>query len=389
MQARFSIHVFLILSLLLSGVVVAKPLAVASNLPAPSIDAKAWLLMEMNSGVVVASKNPNLPLPPASITKLMMNYVIFSKLRAGDISFSDMVPISEQAWRAEGSRMFADVNTRIELGHLLKSTIIQSGNDAAIALAEFTGGSELAFAQLMNQSARELNLSHSNFANSSGLPAEGHAMSAHDIAVLSGAIIREFPEFYSWYSEKTYTHNEITQQNRNRLLWKDDSVDGLKTGHTQAAGYCLVASALRGDQRWIAVVMGSQSERTREQQVQSLLNYGFAAYEQVDLLDEQAGAASVRVFGGDTDQISLQAAKAVPVLVPKGRTRDIQIALQHSPYFEAPVKQGQSVGIASISLDGKLLAEAPLVATADAALGGWWKRLVDSIKQRFYDPVTD
>lgn len=367
----------------------AKPLAVVSNLPAPKIEAKAWVLMEMNSGVVVTSHNPDLPLPPASITKLMMNYVVFARLRDGDIGYSDKVPISEEAWRAEGSRMFADVNSRVELGHLLKSTIIQSGNDAAIALAEFTAGSEFAFAQLMNQSARELGLNHSNFVNSSGLPAEGHAMSANDIAVLAAAIIREFPEFYTWYAERTYTHNNITQQNRNRLLWKDDSVDGLKTGHTQAAGYCLVASAKRGKQRWIAVVLGSQSERSRERQVQSLLNFGFAAYDPIAVLDEQGGIASIRVFGGVSEEVLLHPVEPINIVVPKGREKDLEVTLQHSPYFEAPIEVGQGLGIASLSLDGKSLAEVPLVARSEIAQAGWWKRLVDSIKLSFYEATSD
>jgi len=375
--------------MLFSATSLARPVPVVSNLAAPTVEAKAWVLMEMNSGAVVTSQNPDMPLPPASITKLMMNYVVFTRLRDGDISFSDKVPISEDAWRAEGSRMFADVNTRIELGHLLKSTIIQSGNDAAIALAEFTGGSELAFAQLMNQSAKKLNLNHSNFVNSSGLPAEGHAMSARDIAALSAAIIREFPEFYSWYAEKTYTHNNITQQNRNRLLWKDDSVDGLKTGHTQAAGYCLVASALRGERRWIAVVLGSQSERSRERQVQALLNFGFAAYDPVTMLNAKEGVASVRVFGGEIEQTQLKTSAPVNVVVPKGRQKDIELTLQHSPYFEAPISAGQSMGIASLSLDGKILAEVPLVAASEIVQAGWWKRMVDSVKQGFYDATSD
>lgn len=382
---RFVALFFLALMLDVSA---AKPVAVKSSLPAPEIDAKAWVLMEMNSGVVVTGHESELPLPPASITKLMMNYVVFSRLHAGDISVSGMVPISEEAWRAEGSRMFADVNTRIELGHLLKSTIIQSGNDAAIALAEFTGGSEFAFAQLMNQAAKKIGLKHSNFMNSTGLPAEGHAMSAHDIAVLAAAVIREFPEFYKWYSEKTYTHNNITQQNRNRLLWKDNSVDGLKTGHTNAAGYCLVASAVRGKQRWIAVVLGSESERSRERQVLTLLNYGFTAYEPLTMLDEQGGVASVRVYGGEVEEVLLQAAEPVYLTVPKGREKDVQVALQHSPYFEAPISIGQSMGIASLSLDGKLLVEMPLVATSAITRAGWWKRMIDSIKLSFHDATN-
>jgi len=275
----------------------------------PNLDANAWVLMEINSGSVVVSQNAEVALPPASITKLMMNYVIFARLKSGDIKSSDQVPISEHAWRAEGSRMFADVNTRVELGHLLKSTIIQSGNDASIALAEFAGGSEFAFAQLMNQEAKKLDLDQSNFVNSTGLPAEGHVMSALDIAKLSAAVIKEYPEYYAWYAEKEYAHNNIVQYNRNKLLWKDDSVDGLKTGFTEAAGYCLVGSAIRGKQRWIAVVLGAKSVQAREAAVLELLNYGFNYYDAVEQLNQQGGLTSVRVYGGGVDQVLLQATK--------------------------------------------------------------------------------
>ena len=355
---------------------------------APEIDAKAWVLMEMNSGAILASKEPDLKLPPASITKLMANYVIFARLQAGDVKMSDMVSISEHAWRAEGSRMFADVNTKIELGHLLKSTIIQSGNDASIALAEFTGGSEFAFAQLMNRQAVKLNLTNSNFLNSTGLPAEGHLMSSVDIAKLAAAIIRDFPEFYSWYAEKEYTHNEITQYNRNKLLWKDSSVDGLKTGYTEAAGYCLVGSAVRDKQRWIAVVMGAESIKARESAVLELLNFGFNYFEPSAKLNEQGGVTSVQVYGGAEEEVVLQAREPANVVVPRGRSKDIQTDLIHSPYFEAPISLGQSMGLAQLSLDGKIISEVPLVAMNEVKSAGWWKRMVDSIKlsaKRFWD----
>jgi len=348
----------------------------------PNLDANAWVLMEINSGSVVVSQNAEVALPPASITKLMMNYVIFARLKSGDIKSSDQVPISEHAWRAEGSRMFADVNTRVELGHLLKSTIIQSGNDASIALAEFTGGSEFAFAQLMNQEAKKLDLDQSNFVNSTGLPAEGHVMSALDIAKLSAAVIKEYPEYYAWYAEKEYAHNNIVQYNRNKLLWKDDSVDGLKTGFTEAAGYCLVGSAIRGKQRWIAVVLGAKSVQAREAAVLELLNYGFNYYDAVEQLNQQGGLTSVRVYGGGVDQVLLQATKPANIVVPKGRKEDVEVTLHHSPYFEAPIEVGQSMGLVQLTLDGKTILEVPLVATSEIKLAGWWKRAMDSIKLR-------
>jgi len=364
-------------------VVAALKNPVKSSLAVPKIEAKAWALMEANSGWVVAGENIEEQLPPASITKLMMNYVVFARLASGDVNFKDQVSISEQAWRAEGSRMFADVNTTIELEHLLKSTIVQSGNDAAIALAEHIGGSETSFAQMMNKAARDLGLQHSNFENSTGLPAQGHLMSAADIATLSAAIIREFPEYYAWYSIKEYTHNSISQYNRNKLLWKDTSVDGLKTGHTKAAGFCLVGSAKRKGQRWIAVVLGSNSEKEREQAVLSLLNFAYAAYQPGVLLDQQEGIASVDVFGGEVDKVRLQAAAVANVVVPAGRLADVKTELQISPYFEAPINVGQPMGLASLSLDGELLLDVPLTSMSTIREGGWWKRVQDSVRLRW------
>ena len=356
---------------------------VRSNLPSPEVDAKAWALMEVSTGWVVAGKNTREPLSPASITKLMMNYVVFNMLEKGNISFSDQVPISEKAWKVGGSSMFADVNTRIELKHLLKSTIIQSGNDAAIALAEYIGGSELGFAQLMNQSAVDLGLQDSHFVNSTGLTEQGHVMSASDIAALSAAIITDYSDFYPWYAEKQYTHNNITQGNRNKLLWKDKSVDGLKTGFTDDAGYCLVGSAKRNGQRWIAVVLGAKGEREREAAVLSLLNYAFVAYKPLSLLDKQGGLVSAPVYGGEVDEVRLQATQAVNIVVPDGRESDVVTQLQYSPYFEAPVTAGQPMGIASLSLDGEIIADVPLIATSTIKQGSWWKRLKDSIALRF------
>jgi len=356
---------------------------VKANIEAPEINAVSWVLMEINSGWVVASKDARQLLPPASITKLMTNYVVFSKLQAGDISFTDQVPISEKAWRAEGSRMFADVDTQIELKHLLKSTVIQSGNDAAIALSEYIAGSELGFSQLMNRTAIALGLQDSHYANSTGLPAPGHVMSASDIAALSAAIIKNYPDFYAWYSEKAYTHNNITQYNRNKLLWKDKSVDGLKTGYTEAAGYCLVGSAERNGQRWIAVVLGSESERTREREVLNLLNYAFAAYKPLTLLNEQGGLVSAPVYGGEVDEVRMQASNSLNIVVPKGRESDVVTELQYSPYFQAPIEIGQAMGVAALLLDGETIAEVPLVATSAIKKGSWWKRFVDDLKLRF------
>ncbi|MFT5571218.1 MAG: D-alanyl-D-alanine carboxypeptidase (penicillin-binding protein 5/6) [Cryomorphaceae bacterium] len=356
---------------------------IQDTLPVPPLDVAAWALLEVNSGWVVAGENARKPLPPASITKLMMNYVVFDRLQSGDIKFGDQVPISEAAWRAEGSRMFADVDTKIELKHLLKSTIIQSGNDAAIALAEYVGGSEIGFAQLMNQAAREMGLQDSHFVNSTGLPAPGHMMSASDIAALSAAIIQQHPDYYAWYSEKNYTHNNITQYNRNKLLWKDSTIDGLKTGFTEAAGYCLVGSSSRANQRWIAVVLGSESVRARETAVLNLLNYAYAAYSPVTMLDQQGGIVSAPVYGGEVDQVRLQAAQYASIVVPAGRSEDVVMNLQLSQPFEAPISVGQSMGLVTLTLDGKHVTDVPLISMSAIKRGGVWKRFTDSIKLRW------
>ena len=357
--------------------------AVKANFPLPEVDARAWAIYEHKSGQLIAGSNVFERHPPASITKLMANYVVFEALRRGDISLQDQVSISEKAWRTEGSRMFAEVGSKIELQHLLKSTIIQSGNDAAVALADHLAGSELQFAQLMNKAAAALGLNNSHFMNATGLPDPNHYMSAADIAVLSKAIIRDFPEFYAWYSEKQYEHNEIVQYNRNKLLWKDASIDGLKTGHTEAAGFCLVGSALRDGERWVAVVLGSTDERSREQAVQTLLDYAFAAYEPLQMLGQQGGVATAQVYLGEADEVLLQVRSPVNLVVPAGREKEVVTELQYSPYFRAPIEIGQPMGVATLTLDNKRLADVPLVSMSSIKKGSLWKRFTDDISLRW------
>jgi len=351
-----------------------------ANIPIPEINAKAWALLEVSSGTVIVGRNVDQPYPPASITKLMTNYIAFNKLRDGEINLSDAVTISEKAWRTGGSRMFAKVGSKVELEHVLKSTIIQSGNDAAVALAEHIGGSELGFIQLMNRAASELGLQQSHFANATGLPAPQHAMSARDIAVLSAAIIKQHPQFYLWYSEKEYTHNNITQYNRNKLLWQDSSVDGLKTGFTEAAGYCLVGSAVRNKQRWIAVVLGSNDEASRARAVKALLDFAFAAFTPIRVLDQQGGLTAADVYMGEVDKVQLGTLGPVNVVVPVGREQDLVSEFRLSPYYQAPIEIGQAMGVVSLSLDNKLLVDVPLVSMSTIRDGGWWVRLVDGIR---------
>ena len=356
---------------------------VKANLPLPQIEAKAWALYEFESGILVAGKNATDHYPPASITKLMTNYVTFESLKHNEISLDDSVSISEKAWRTEGSRMFAEVGSTIPLQHLLKSTIIQSGNDAAVAIADHIGGSELQFSQIMNRTAQRLQMNDSQFVNATGLPDDRHFMSASDIAKLAKAIISEYPEFYAWYAEKEYKHNNITQYNRNKLLWKDPSVDGLKTGHTEAAGYCLVGSAIRDGRRWIAVVLGAEDERSRENAVQALLDYAFAAYVPFRTLDEQGGLASVPVYKGEVDEVLLKAAQAVNIVVPTGREKDVAVELQLSPYYQAPIEIGQAMGVATLSLDGSHLADVSLISMSTIKKGGLWKQFIDGMSLRW------
>jgi D-alanyl-D-alanine carboxypeptidase (penicillin-binding protein 5/6) len=354
----------------------------------PIDEATAWVLMDFASGTIVGGENIDAHSEPASITKLMTNYVVFSKLKAGDIKLDDKVYISEKAWRMEGSRMFAEYGSRLTVEQLVKSTAIQSGNDAAVALAEFIGGTEEAFATMMNKAAAQLGMNNSSFKNATGLPAEGHYISAADIAKLSSAIIREFPQYYAWYSEKEYSHNNITQQNRNRLLWRDPSVDGLKTGHTKAAGYCLVGSAKQDGQRWIAVVLGTESEKVRADLVLRLLRQGFAEYQSVDVLDSQSGVMNAQVFKGEVDQISLKPKSPVSVVVPQGRYDDIEFDYKVSPYFEAPISLQQPMGLVSVSLDGKVLKEVPLVAMSQIAQAGLIKQLKDTIRLKWHTLIN-
>ena len=252
---------------------------------APAVGAKGYLLEDFHSGQSIAEKNADQPMEPASITKLMTAYVVFTEIRNGSLGLSDKVRISEKAWRTEGSRMFVEVNTQVSVAELLKGMIIQSGNDATVALAEQIAGTEDSFAALMNHHAKELGMTKSNFVNSTGLPHKDHYTTARDIARISRAMIEEFPEYYQWYSEREFTYNEITQYNRNKLLWRDESVDGLKTGHTESAGYCLVTSAERDGMRLISVVLGTKSEEARADATQSLLNYGFRFFETHKLYD--------------------------------------------------------------------------------------------------------
>jgi len=352
--------------------------------PPPSLDAKSWVLMDYATGQTLADANADARVEPASITKVMTSYVVSAELAAGKIKMDDQVFISENAWRSggagtEGSTSFLALNSKVALKDLFYGMVIQSGNDAAIALAEHIAGSEQTFAELMNQYAAKLGMSGTHFVNASGLPDPNHYTTAHDIAVLSRALIHDYPEEYKIYAIKEFEWNGIKQHNRNSLLWRDSTVDGIKTGHTKEAGYCLTTSAKRGDQRLIAVVMGTSSEKQRADDNQSLLNYGFRFYETHKLYDADKPLTTPELWKGASNTISLGVADDVLVSMPRGRYKDLKPSMDLPTRLIAPFTKGQKVGTLRVTLDGKPLAERPLVALADAPAAGFWGRMSDGI----------
>jgi D-alanyl-D-alanine carboxypeptidase (penicillin-binding protein 5/6) len=345
----------------------------------PSIDSRAYVLLDYQSGRILASNKPDVQSEPASITKVMTGYGVFRALREKRLSLTDSVTISEHAWKAEGSRTFAQVGTQIPVETLIKGMIVQSGNDATIALAEKLGGTEDGFVQMMNSYAQELGLKNTHFDNSWGGPGPTHYMSAHDIALLSRVLIRDFPEEYKWYSLREYEWNGIKQQNRNGLLARDPSVDGIKTGHTETAGYCLASSAVRNGMRLIAVVLGTQSFKAREDASAALLNYGFTFYETVKAKSATDVVLKPEVYKGEEERVTLVPARDIWVTVGRGSGAQLKTTATVKEPVIAPITAGQVLGELTVT-DGKdVVARVPLVAQAAVAEGGWWTRMVDGI----------
>ena len=349
----------------------------------PALNATSYILVDFSSGKELVSQDADATVEPASITKLMTAYVVFHELAAGNLKLTDMVTVSENAWRTGGSRMFIEVNTQVSIEDLLKGMIIQSGNDASVALAEHIAGSEATFAGLMNHYAQQLGMKSSHFENATGLPGENHIVSARDIALLAAAIIREFPELYEWYSEKEFTYNEIRQHNRNTLLWHDPAVDGIKTGHTDSAGYCLASSAIKGGMRLISVVMGADSEKQRADDSQKLLNYGFRFFETHQLYTANEQLDTVKVWKGETDQLPLGLAESLFVTIPRGQYAQLDAAIRLPGTLTAPIIQNAVIGEVRVTLDGDDIATRPLIALAGIPEGGFWSRLSDSISLWF------
>ena len=345
----------------------------------PQLGASAYILMDALTGKVIAELNADQVLPPASLTKMMTAYMLAYELAAGNVSLDDQVHISEKAWRTEGSRMFIQEGKFVSLEDLMRGVIIQSGNDASVAVAEHLAGSEDAFADLMNQHATRLGMTHTVFHNSTGLPAEGHLTTARDLAILAQAIIRDYPEHYRVYSEKEFTFNKIRQPNRNKLLWSDNTVDGLKTGYTEAAGYCMVASAKRDGQRLISVILGASSPEVRARESQKLITYGMRFYETHLLYDAQERLANVRVWGGEQDYVELMLESELAVTIARGQAKYIKATMDINTGITAPLSAGDVLGKLIITLDTDVILEQDLVAAEDVLKGGFFKGLVDSV----------
>lgn len=355
--------------------------AQAAVVPAPpSIDARGYLLMDAHSGRILAQKDADKRMEPASLTKIMTAHVVFEELAHGNLKMNDMVTVSEKAWKEPGSRMFIEVNTKVSVEDLLRGLIVQSGNDAAVALAEFIAGSEDAFANLMNEHAARLGMHDTHFTNATGLPHADHYTTPHDIAKLTIATIRDYPEYYKLYAEKEFTYNKIKQHNRNTLLWRDDSVDGVKTGHTESAGYCLVASAKRDDMRLVSVVMGTDSMKARIKASQALLNFGFRFYETHRVYQASQSLAQARVWKGAEETVPVGLQKDLYVTIPRRQYDKLVARSELKPMIKAPVHKGQVLGEAILELDGEKVAQAPLVALQDDAEGGLWRQAVDTVK---------
>jgi len=354
--------------------------ATAAPVPAPpSVAASGHLLIDFDSGYVLAENNADQRLEPASLTKIMTAYVVMKEIQAGQVTLQDQVLVSKKAWRTPGSRMFIEVGKKIALEDLLKGMIIQSGNDASVALAEHIAGSEETFANLMNDHARRLGMVNTHFVNSTGLPDEQHYTTPRDIARVTRATIREFPDMYQWYATREFTFNNIKQHNRNKLLWRDDAVDGVKTGHTEAAGFCLVASAVKDGMRLISVVMGTSSEDARASESQSLLNYGFRFFETHRLYGAGEQLATTRVWKGSQEQLRLGLTRDLYITIPRGQYQNLNAGMRIEPKIIAPVTSGQPLGKVNIALAGETIVEDDLVALDAVAEGGLMQTAKDTV----------
>ena len=364
-------------------VVAANAAGPATALPAPSIAAAAHLLLDVTSGQTLGQANADARRDPASLTKLMTAYIVFGALRAKTIQPSQMVNVSQRAWRAEGSRMFIEPRRAVSVDELVHGMIIQSGNDASIALAELVGGSEEAFVARMNAEAARLGMANTRFANVTGLSAPEHYSTAADLARLASAVITDYPEYYPLYAQKEFRYNNITQTNRNRLLWTDPNVDGMKTGHTDAAGWCLIASAKHGERRVLAVVLGASSDAARAAEAQKLLNWGMQAFDTVQLYQAGTTIATLRVWKGTHEELPAGFLADRYLTLPKGKADKLALAMDVPQPLLAPIARAQAVGTVKVTLEGRPVAEFPLIALEEVTAAGLIGRAWDTIRLWF------
>lgn len=352
--------------------------------PAPTVAASSYLLIDADSGKVLTEHNADTPLPPASLTKMMTSYIASMEILKGQLREEDEVLVSEKAWRMGGSKMFIEVGNRVRVIDLLRGVIIQSGNDASVALAEHIAGSEESFADLMNSHARRLGMNNTHFENATGLPGENHVSSARDMAIMAKAIIEDDPQHYAIYKEKEFVWNGIRQPNRNLMLWRDNTVDGLKTGHTDEAGYCLVASAKRDGMRLISVVMGTASEQARAAETQKLLTWGFRFFETRHFYQPDQVVSTARVWAGAQNQVGVGLAEGLVLTLPKGQADKLEAMVTLDSTIKAPIARGDVLGQVEVKLGEEVVHTGPLVALADVESAGLFGRLWDSIRLFFY-----
>mgnify|MGYP000496772868 CR=1 FL=1 len=371
-------------ALLLLAFALFTALPASAQIPAPALAAKSWLLLDASSGQLITSQAANERFEPASLTKLMTAYIAFTAIKNKQLALTQAIPVSEKAWRAQGSRMFIEPNKPVTVEELLRGMIVQSGNDACIALAEAIAGSEEGFAQLMNKEAARLGMKNTRFVNSSGLPDPQHYSSAQDLALLAHALIRDFPEFYAQlYSMKEYRYNNITQHNRNRLLWLDPNVDGVKTGFTDNAGYCLIASAKRGPRRLISVVLGTSSDSVRAQESQKLLNHGFQFYESVRLYEKNQAVSTLEVWKGSENRVKAGFQSDMFVTLPRGQADKVKAEFVSQQPLVAPISAGQRVGTLKVMVETALVAEYPVLALENVGIAGYFGRTWDTLRLWF------
>jgi D-alanyl-D-alanine carboxypeptidase (penicillin-binding protein 5/6) len=374
----FNVFIFSSLTLLAS---VQSAQAAAQIAPPPSLAVKAYLLKDFNSGHTIAAYNSNMRVEPASLTKIMTAYLSFKALKNGHLQLTQTLPVSELAWKVEGSKMFIEPNKPVTVDELLHGTIIQSGNDSSIALAEGIASSEALFADMMNKEAVRLGMKNTHYVNATGLPDPQHYTTAEDLAILATALIRDFPEEYQrLYSTKEYTYNKITQPNRNRLLWLDPNVDGMKTGHTESAGYCLISSAKRGNTRRVAVVLGAPTDAARATESQKLLNYGFQFFDSQLVYKQGQAINQLKVWKGDQNQVASTVANDVYITLPKGEYASVKALISSTQPLVAPIKKGQVIGTIKFVLNGKTIDERKLVAAKSVEVAGIFGRAWDSLK---------